>query len=72
MGRVRAFDDFFSWLHFAYALLLAYLSPIALIAATIMFYAYQQYQRERWESKRGDFVEWLAGILAGTLLEHLL
>jgi len=67
MGRVKAFDDPYSWLHFAYAALLAALEPLALIAASIVFVAYQVYEREKWAVKRGDFVEWLTGILAGTI-----
>ena len=67
MGRVKAFDDVYSWVHFVYAALLAALEPLALVAASIVFYAYQKYEREKWELKRGDFVEWLTGILAGTI-----
>ena len=67
MGRVRAFDDVYSWLHFAYAFLAAFLEPMLAVAASIVFYAYQRFERERWEVKRGDFVEWLTGLLWGAV-----
>ena len=69
MGRVKAFDDVYSWLHFVYAALLAALEPLALVAASIVFVAYQAYEREKWAVKRGDFVEWMTGILAGTIIK---
>ena len=72
MGRVRAFDDFYSFLHTALAALLAFLSPEALIAASVIYYAYQRYEREEWKRKRGDFVEWLVGIALGTSLRAVL
>ena len=49
MGRVKAFDDVYSWLHFAYAFLVAFLEPVLAVAASVIFYAYQRFERERWE-----------------------
>jgi len=72
MGRTKAFDDPQSFLHTLYATIIAYISPTALVAASIIYYAYQKYKREKWREKRGDFIEWLTGILIGTLLRILL
>ena len=67
MGKVKAFDDVYSWLHFAYAFLVAFLEPMLAVAASVIFYAYQKFEREKWEVKRGDFVEWLVGLLWGAV-----
>ena len=72
MGRVKAFDDVYSWLHFAYAALLAALEPLALVAASIVFVAYQGWEKERLGRKLGDFVEWMAGCLVGVIVRWML
>ena len=72
MGRARAFDDVFSWLHFFVSLLISILSPLASIAATLVFIEYQRWERERRSEKLGDFIEWLAGILFGVILRSIL
>ena len=67
MGKVRVFDDLYSWFHFFVSLLVTYLSPVAAIAATICFVEYQRWERERRSEKLGDFIEWMVGILIGVL-----
>ena len=71
MGRVKVFDDLLSWVHFFYSMVLAALSPIALVASSIVYVAYQHYEREKWEYKRGDFLEWLCGIIVGVIVRWL-
>ena len=72
MGKIRAFDDLLSWAHFVYAALLAALEPLALIAASMVFVAYQCWEKERLGRKLGDFVEWMAGCLAGVIARWML
>ena len=72
MGRVRAFDDTCSWLHFAYAAIITAANPIAAVAAAIVFTAYQLHESEKPETKRGDFIEFMAGLLVGAVLSLVL
>ena len=71
MGRVRAFDDPLSFIHMLYAAAVAYLSPTALVAASIIYYAYQSIEKEKLSRKRGDYVEWLVGILVGLIIRAI-
>ena len=71
MGRVRAFDDAKSFLHAAYAAVIAMLNPVIAVAATLVYIEYQRYEREKWSRKRGDFAEWLIGLLIGAIVRAI-
>ena len=70
MGRARAFDDVWSWLHFAAAALSVLLGVE--VAATITYVFYQWIERESLRRKLGDAVEWLSGLIAGAAARSLL
>lgn len=72
MGRARAFDDLYSWGHFFFAMVVTMLDTVAVVATSILYVAYQYFEKEKWEYKRGDFVEYMAGVLAGLLADKLL
>jgi len=64
--KFRLFDDVYSFLHVLGGVVCAYLDLS--IPGTLIFIAYQYYERERWVYKRGDFIEWLVGLIIGSLL----
>ena len=71
MRRRVFFDDWRSLLHMVFAALVTALSPCASVSATIAYTAYQLVEREALDWKRGDFLEWMAGIAAGALARAL-
>ena len=71
MGRRRVFDDVYSFLHSLTAFTTALVDPVALLSATLVFIAYQLCEREERGRKRGDFVEWMIGLLIGSALRFL-
>ena len=72
MGRLRVFDDLFSFVHFLVALVLALLDPVSLVAVSIVFVVYQLVEVEKRPYKLGDFVEFMAGVVAGVVLRFIL
>ena len=62
-GKVKIYDDALSIIHTIVAILSVLLNIS--IPATLIFIAYQFYEKERWIEKRGDFVEWLIGLMIG-------
>ena len=68
--RLSLFDDIYSFLHMLGGAACAYLNLS--IPGTLVFIAYQFYERERWAYKRGDFVEWLVGLVVGSALRCIL
>jgi len=68
--RLRLFDDIYSMLHLIGGAVCAYLRLS--IPATLTFIAYQYYERERWAEKRGNFIEWLIGLVVGSVLRAVL
>lgn len=54
-------------LHVTVAALLAYLDPVALVAASLAYVAYQAFS----DRKAKDMIDWIAGIVAGTVLRAL-
>ena len=62
-GKVKIYDDKLSILHTIVAILSVILNIS--IPATLIFIAYQFYEKEKWIEKRGDFVEWMVGLLIG-------
>lgn len=70
MGKARAFDDVFSFLHFLAAALSVILGVET--AATIAYVFYQFIERESLRRKLGDAVEWITGLIAGGIVRALL
>jgi len=66
---IKIFDDWKSILHTIAAFILTLCDPIALIAGTMIFIAYQFSEREKLSAKRGDFIEWLIGIILGSIIK---
>lgn len=54
-------------LHAFTAALLAYLDPVALVAASLAYVAYQAFS----DRKAKDMIDWIAGIAVGTVLRVL-
>ena len=72
MGKAKVFDDIYSIIHFLYFMVITILNPILTIPSSLLYIAYQYYERERSVEKRGDFIEALAGILAGSVISWIL
>ena len=66
LRRIRIFDDISSIAHFIFGLIAALLRLD--ISATIVFVAYQVYEREKVEFKLGDYIEYALGLLIGGVL----
>lgn len=66
---LKIYDDKLSILHTIVAILSVLLNIS--IPATLIFIAYQFYEKERWIEKRGDFVEWLIGLMIGGAIEKI-
>ena len=62
-GKISIYDDKLSILHTIVAILSVILNIS--IPATLIFIAYQYFEKEKWVEKRGDFVEWLIGLMIG-------
>ena len=69
-GKIKIYDDKLSILHTIVAILSVLLNIS--IPATLIFIAYQFYEKERWIEKRGDFVEWMIGLIIGGLVKSLI
>lgn len=70
MGKVKPFDDFFSFLHFAAAALSVVLNIE--VATTLTYVFYQYLEREKLSRKLGDAVEWICGLILGGIVRALL
>ena len=68
-GKIKIYDNKLSILHTIVAILSVLLNIS--IPATLIFIAYQFYEKERWMEKRGDFVEWMIGLIIGGLVKSL-
>jgi len=71
VGRVEVFDDPYSLVHVAVSMFLALLAPTIWLGATMLFIAYNWFEREKWSEKRGDFVEWVAGAIIAVLAKAI-
>ena len=70
MGKVKPFDDVFSFLHFLAAALSVLLHVE--VAATLTYVFYQYVEREKLSRKLGDAVEWMCGLIVGAVARMLL
>ena len=69
-GKIKIYDDKLSIIHTIVAILSVILNIS--IPATLIFIAYQYFEKEKWLEKRGDFVEWLIGLLIGGAINTLI
>ncbi len=69
-GKVKIYEGWMSILHTIVAILSVILNIS--IPATLIFIAYQYFEKEKWMEKRGDFVEWLVGLIIGGLVKSLI
>ena len=69
-GKVKIYEGWMSILHTIVAILSVILNIS--IPATLIFIAYQFYEKERWMEKRGDFVEWLVGLMIGGAIDKII
>ncbi len=70
IGKITIMDDVLSIVHVIVAILSVLLNIS--IPATLIFIAYQFYEKERWIEKRGDFVEWLIGLMIGGGIDKII
>ena len=70
LRRLRVFDDFYSFIHFFFGFLSTLLNIS--LEASIIFVAYQYYEKESIKSKKGDFIEFCIGLVLGAITKHFL
>ena len=65
------FDDLYSILHTLMGII-AGIFPIQGISLTMLYIAYQYFEKEKWIFKRGDFVEYAIGVVIGAVIKYVL
>lgn len=70
---VVMFDDYFSYFHTGLGFVSGYISKknvYEAVAITLIFLVYELWEFENIASKRGDFIEFAIGFLAGFLISY--